>query len=101
MFLFLYIKFIIPMERYFRPPEHQGRPLKFLSLSRGKKHFWGEKGKNYGFYTTADEEEMENRRKQHRRIRSEAYDYNADTTHRYKSSFDSKRTLPTGMQDYA
>lgn len=58
------------MDRYFKPPEINGRPLNILRLTRGKKHFWGEKGKNYGFFTTAEENDMEVRRKQHRRIKS-------------------------------
>lgn len=58
------------MERYFKPPEPRGRPLNLASFSGGKRHYWGEKGKNYGFYTSADEEDMDTRRKQHRRIKS-------------------------------
>jgi hypothetical protein len=51
------------------PNRNKESPLLFR---KGKKHYWGEKGKNYGFFTTNEEEDMEKRRRHHfRRIRSE------------------------------
>ncbi len=64
-------------------------------LSGGKKHFWGQRGKNYGFYTTPEEDDMDRRRQQHRRVKSEAYDYYSDQTVRYRNRVSSKHTLPT------
>ena len=42
--------------KYYTPPEVVGHPFKLLEKSRGKKHYWGVKGKNYGFYTSEEED---------------------------------------------
>jgi hypothetical protein len=44
---------------------------------------------------------MDAKRRQHRRIKSEAYDYINDKSVRYGSQFDSKRTIPTGYTDHS
>jgi hypothetical protein len=46
------------MARYIPNPEIKGRLLPLNYEDRGRKHYWGEKGKNYGFYTTPEEMEM-------------------------------------------
>lgn len=56
--------------RYYPPPEVVGRPLVVKPLERGKRHFWGEPGKNYGFFTTVEEIEMDQMRRYHRRAKS-------------------------------
>jgi hypothetical protein len=53
----------------------QGRVLSPMIDSKGKRHYWGVKGKNYGFYTTNEEVDMEERYRQHRRINSEYANY--------------------------
>jgi len=68
------------MARYQIKPEIKGRNMPSGNEDRGRKHFWGEKGKNYGFYTTPEEIEMEQRRKMHRqRMKSELNEYEQNT----------------------
>lgn len=43
------------MFSFLDPPEIKGRDLRMPVDSRGKRHYWGHKGKSYGFYTTNDE----------------------------------------------
>ena len=56
--------------KYYTPPEVVGHPFKLLEKSRGKKHYWGVKGKNYGFYTSEEEDEMSRCSRAGRRIKT-------------------------------
>ena len=69
-YLKVIILFIVKMmDRYYRPPEMRGRPVRLVDNGRHRRHYWFEKGKNYGFFTTPEEELMNQRRNNHQRPR--------------------------------
>jgi hypothetical protein len=69
-------------KKYYPPPDIKGRNLfiKNLMKERGKKHYWGEPGKNYGFYTYEEEKDIAFHWNQHNHRKGNSYSHiNLDT----------------------
>lgn len=78
----------------FKGREHRLAPLE----SPGKRHFWGYRGKNYGFYTTNQELDMQERSKIHRQHSYHDARYQLEERHRsidVHRSFDRVQTEPS------
>lgn len=58
------------MNRYYQPHSFEDRPFSTSKLYKGKRHYWGEKGKSYGSYTSGQEIDMESIGKKYHRIKN-------------------------------